>query len=509
VTGVCSRIYPTHSYLYSAFSLVVELSRSERMAFGLNILRHCKCILLFPLLLSACRSELPVTTTPLNSDVLPIASPPPSPSIPQVPFMGVQISGLSDFNQVSDLGTYWIRRNALIWHQVEPEEGMRNWEALEGLEMEMITASEHGQEVILIVRGTPNWAQRVPGYFCGPIFPEKLSAFAAFMADAVARYSVPPYNVNYWELGNEPDVAPELVGPHRPFGCWGDLEDEYYGGRYYAEMLKAVVPAMKAADPQAQVLVGGLLLDCDPINPPETSPGSAEFRDCTPSRFLEGILENGGGDYFDGVSFHGYDYYLGSYGQYFHPGWHSSWDTTGPISDSKAQYIRKLLDQYGSTDKYLMNTENALICGSTGKEDPCLTEDYELTKANYLAQSYAQALANNLKVNIWYSVRGWRGSGLVKDDQITPAYAAYQFASGKLEGVAFVRQIQAYPDVIGYEYLDDDKLTWVLWSRDGDSHPIDLPRPPLAIYDVFGDPLEVSQEVVVTLAPVYIKLPAE
>jgi hypothetical protein len=476
---------------------------------------YIQLLFFLSLLLIACRSELPGTTTPIDSEIIPVGSsspspePTPFPSVPEVPFIGVEINGVNDLDQAADLGAHWIRRNALIWHRVEPEEGLQNWETLEGLEREMITASEKGQDVILIVRGTPNWAQSVPGYFCGPILQEKLSAFAAFMADAVDRYSVPPYNVKYWEFGNEPDVAPQLVHPESVFGCWGDMEDEFYGGRYYAEMLKAAVPAMKAVDPQAQVLVGGLLLDCDPINPPETSPGSAEFRDCTPSRFLEGILENGGGDYFDGVSFHGYDHYLGSLGQYFNPGWHSSWDTTGPTASSKTHYLRGLLNHYGFGDKYLINTETALVCGSTGKEEPCLAHEFELTKAYYLVQSYAGALAHNLKANIWYSVRGWRGSGLVKDDQLTPAYAAYQFVVEKLEGVAFVRQIRDYPNVMGYEYLDDNKLIWVLWSLNEDSHSVDLPRPPHAVYNVFGEPLGISQEVVVTLVPVYIELPTE
>jgi hypothetical protein len=423
--------------------------------------------------------------------------------------MGLEIHRYSDLDYAFETGAYWLRRNALIWHQIEPEEGVRNWEALEEMERELITASERGQEVILIVRGTPTWAQSVPGYFCGPISPEKLSAFASFMGDAVARYSVPPFNVKYWELGNEPDVAPELVGPEKQFGCWGDLQDEYYGGGYYAEMLKMVTPRIKSIDPQAQVLIGGLLLDCDPSNPPETSPGSGEFQDCTPARFLEGILENGGGDYFDAVCFHGYDHYLGYYGQYFNPGWQSSWDTIGPVSASKAHYLRKLLDHHGFTDKYLMNTENALICGRTGREEPCLEDDYERTKANYLVQSYAYALANNFKANIWYSIRGWRGSGLVKEDQVTLAYIAYQFAVEKLEGVAYVRRVQEYPNVIGFEYLDNDKLIWVLWALDDGSHSVVLPRSPLAIFDVFGESLKFNQEVIITLAPIYIDLPGK
>jgi len=98
--------------------------------------------------------------------------------------------------------------------------------------------------------------------------------------------------------------------------------DEYYGGGYYAEMLKAVYPAIKEADPQAQVLIGGLLLDCDPTHPPEG-------KDCKPSKFLEGILKNDGGDYFDIISFHGYPPYSGAdiggglYNDVHHPYWES------------------------------------------------------------------------------------------------------------------------------------------------------------------------------------------
>ena len=71
-------------------------------------------------------------------------------------------------------------------------------------------------------------------------------------------------------------------------------------------MLKVAYPQIKAADPQAQVLVGGLLLDCDP------RPGagcSLTAQNAIPPKFLEGILRNNGGPYFDGVSFHAYDFY--------------------------------------------------------------------------------------------------------------------------------------------------------------------------------------------------------
>ena len=162
------------------------------------------------------------------------------------------------------------------------------------------------------------------------------------MEEAVTRYSKPPYNVKYWELGNEPDVDPANMPPNAVYGCWGNINDPYYGGGYYAELLKAIYPRIKVADPDAQVLIGGLLLDCDPTNPPIDA-NTGLPRNCTPSRFLEGILLNGGGEFFDSVSFHAYDYYGSNLGEYSNANWHSSWNTTGPVLTAKVNYLRKLL----------------------------------------------------------------------------------------------------------------------------------------------------------------------
>ena len=191
---------------------------------------------------------------------------------------------------VKKSGAFWVRRNALLWSEVEPQEGKRNWGALAGLENEMKNASRDGLSLILIVRSTPYWAQKFPGVACSAVKPDKLAAFGSFMRDLVARYSPPPYSVKYWEIGNEPDIAPELVSPDSIFGCWGDSKVSYYGGEYYAEMLKVVYPQVKAADPQAQVSIGGLLFDCNPDNPPEPS-SSGKLYDCTAGSFLEGILK--------------------------------------------------------------------------------------------------------------------------------------------------------------------------------------------------------------------------
>lgn len=420
--------------------------------------------------------------------------------------MGIEIHTLVDVDSIASSGAHWIRRNALVWHTVESEEGHRDWSVLTDLEDELQTASKQGLETILIVRGAPSWAQKAPGSFCGPVLADKMAAFASFVYDAVSRYSIPPYNVKYWELGNEPDVDSAWVPPDSIYGCWGVSGDDYFGGSYYAEMLKKAYLQIKAADPESQILVGGLLLDCDPLDPPESQPGSSETKDCTPAKFLEGILVNKGGNYFDGVSFHGYDYYAGSLGKYNNGNWHSSWDTTGPVLIAKANYLRNLLAEYGYPNKYLINTENAILCGRDGKEDICQAEDFALTKAYYLVQAFAAARAEGLRANIWYSVRGWRGSGLVNTDmQPNMAFRAFKFSAEQLEGAAYSGEVTLFPGIKGYEFNRDGVRTWLLWALDDQTHSVALPEMPAAIFDFVGTSLPLSQELQITLAPVYIQ----
>ena len=422
---------------------------------------------------------------------------------------GIEMHNISNdggLRPVADAGTDWIRRNALFWSDVEPQKGARNWDAIKDLEQEMINASAQGLELILVVRRTPSWAQEIPGKYCGPIKPDEIGAFADFMGDVVARYSIPPYNVKYWELGNEPDVDPSLVGDDNIFGCWGYMSDPFYGGGDYASVLEQVYPAVKAANPAAQLLIGGLLMDCDPNNPPEIPAGSGEYKDCTPSRYLEGILSAGGGNYFDGVSFHAYDLYFGELGEYGNPNWNSSWDSSGPALSAKSLYIHYLLSKYGYQDKYLINSEVALICGSTGQEPVCLTEEFELTKAYYAAQIYPTAIAEGLRANIWYSIKGWRSSGLVTSEMYTlPVYDAYMFSAEQLAGVQLVGSLDFDSMLTGYEFRREGGRVWIVWSRDKYQHRLQLPSEPDAVYDVFGSPLPVSIYVDVTLMPIYIE----
>jgi hypothetical protein len=279
-------------------------------------------------------------------------------------------------------------------------------------------------------------------------------------------------------------------------------------------MLKVAYPKIKSADSEAEVLVGGLLLSCNP------SSLNCSSEEITSSKFFEGILVNGGGDYFDGVAFHNYDFYLFNLGSYFSRKWSSAWDTTGPALTAKAFFLNSLMEDYGIAGKFLMDTENAILCGSATdppggpgcEADPAST--FELTKAYYVAQAYAAGIAAGLTANIWFSHKGWRNSGLLYDDLTPrPAYTAYQFSRIRLGEAAYIGPIVSADvggdsGLHGYKFLrPDGKEVWILWAKDHVAHLITLAAPPDAAWDVFGNALTLlsPSELTVELEPRYLQ----
>ena len=435
---------------------------------------------------------------------------------------GVDITPIDDSAGLAEMrsaGAYILRRGPFKWKDVEPIapiDGVHTyiWDspAVQSFEEELLNAQSNDMTAVMIVGSAPEWARedQVNDYTCAPIDQADLDDFAVFMVEIVKRYSMPPYNVKYFELYNEPDIDPSVLPSIYPldngFGCWGDTDDPYYGGGYYAEMLKVVYPKIKTADPNAQVLVGGLLLDCDPVNPPEN-------KDCTPSKFLEGILlalQADGGDFFDGISFHAYDYYnYDGLGKFSNINWHSSWNTTGPVNIAKTRYIVDLLSKYGysQSEKLLLNTESAIICSELYPCDDTAYPDFELTKAYYLVQAYAVAIAEGLDANIWYSAKGWRDSGLLNPDlSHHNAYDAYLTSRKMLANAEFIQELHLYSRVAEYEFVRaNGRKMWVLWSRDGLLHQINLPGTPSFIMDALGVPVQVSTSITLDLKPIFIE----
>jgi hypothetical protein len=414
----------------------------------------------------------------------------------------------TDLDRLNEVGTYWIRRNGLLWSEVQPDEfGGYNWSTMSNLEQEMINASSNGMEMILVVRSTPTWAQKITGVFCGPIKSSKFDEFGDFMYEAVMKYKEPPYNVKYWQIWNEPDADPEYIadpGPWWPFGCWGDEDAADYGGGYYADMLEVVYPRIKQADDEAQVVLGGLLLSCPP-----DAPDPCHLQ----SKFLEGVLnhngDNDGKNYFDITAIHAYDYYTGFLGGFGNSAWNSWWNDEGPVAIKKARFIRSVLGDYGASNKEIMVTENALICtgASCDPNDPVFDPDFVTTKTYYIAKVYAASIYEGFPATIWYDLStNWANTSLLKNDlTYTDAFWAFQTAKNSLRDSDSFGKISE-SGVAGYKFDRGDRIIWLVWSLDGSTHTFSLPSEPIAAWDVLNNPVPVTGSTMqVGMEPIYLE----
>ena len=414
---------------------------------------------------------------------------------PPLSIFGIQmdyaVSPTAGLQQALAAGAHWLRFDAFDWDRIEPvstSPATYRWDQVD--EPSLVTAADNGLRMIAVVKYTPDWAQKHATAFCGPIHSEALGRYADFLYALVSRYKNPPFNIKHWELGNEPDV-PTASG--RPaFGCWGDPNDPYFGGEYYALMLQAAYPAIKAADPEARVLLGGLLLD----NPDEATDNSA--------RFLEGILKAGGGSYFDWVSFHGYSYPYYWEGQMSNP----KWPDSGTTVTQKAALIRTVLNRYGYSNKPLIQTEASLYCDADTPEhlDACLE-----TQAMFVPRAYAEGIAAGLQGLIYYAlICEYRSLGLLRTDlSPRPSYRAYQTASSSLSKARYAGPAAGYPEgITGYSFVPfmGGSLD-LIWSQNGVPKQVTLP-PGSSAFDRYRDQLDaVSGSISVGNGPVYIKRP--
>jgi|GEM_PF-853512 len=438
---------------------------------------------------------------------------------PDTSVFGVHVYDYTEQEGVIQLratDTAWVRGFELVWSdlQINGPEDVVTLPA--DLVSQIEVARVDGFEPILTVRSTPIWAQKytqpaqTDNYFCGPIKETEFDDFANFLVEALDEFSEMSVVINYLEIWNEPDVAWEDVAGDRIWGgCWGEKADpDFYGGDYYAGMLQAVYPILKAAYPGLQILIGGLQMECDP-GLPAASCNPIEDWKINSTKFFDGILEGGGGPYFDGISFHAYDYYGGLPGTYANSSWNSGYDTTGPVVTAKLRYLQARLQEYGVTGKYFLNTENSLLY-----DDWIENTGFEETKAGYLVKSYATSISLGLKANLWYELVGhWnRGVGLLPLDVTQdpfPAYFAYQFASQTLNNVEPVGAVARNALITGYEFRTSTGLLWVIWSADGSTQSVDLGVEPLAIYDIDGNLLaNQANPVEIGYQPVYVELPA-
>jgi len=137
---------------------------------------------------------------------------------------------------VDDLGINWVKQQ-IDWALYEPVAGNINWGPIDEM-VDAIDAS--GANILLTVSSAPNWA-RDSSQEKGP--PTDYATYATFMGEMAERYAG---RVDAYEIWDEPNLRREWNTPRG------------ISAASYVELLRQAYTAIKAADPEAIVVTGGL-----------------------------------------------------------------------------------------------------------------------------------------------------------------------------------------------------------------------------------------------------------
>lgn len=140
-------------------------------------------------------------------------------------------------------------------------------------------ANARGLKILATIDFPPPWARRAACKDTAACPPADNALFANFVKEAVSRYSA--RGVHYWEVWNEPNIV-----------AWSPTPNP----ADYTKLLLTVSAAIRAADPHAYILMGGLAAD-------HPSPGAPFI---SPYDFITAVAKDGGLKAVDAVAYHPY-----------------------------------------------------------------------------------------------------------------------------------------------------------------------------------------------------------
>ncbi|MFM7060981.1 MAG: hypothetical protein ACKOZL_07335 [Actinomycetes bacterium] len=220
-------------------------------------------------------------------------------SSPIAPAMGMATGGgilwqsnaefARDMDAIAASGATWIRVD-FDWASIQYE-SPTTWRWDRATDRIVAAARARGLTVLGQLGYAPPWARPAD---CptgsNKCMPTDGAAYGTFARAAAARYGAnatdPAWRntVRAWEIWNEPN--------HKPFAQPKPNLDRYVG------LLKAAYAGIKAVDPGATVVTGGL----------SPAPDAADGSDIAPMTFLQGIYARGGRGSFDAVGHHPYSF---------------------------------------------------------------------------------------------------------------------------------------------------------------------------------------------------------
>jgi hypothetical protein len=341
-----------------------------------------------------------------------------------------------------DSGAGWTRWR-IDWDDVEPLEPQPGrppsyrWQWNDGRLRNV--AAGAGVRLLINVADAPTWAASEP---CAQIYPDRLDEYARFLTDLVNHYKGPPYFVRHWELFNEPDYDGSR-GCTKGYAAWGNEPIRY------VQMLQVAYPAIKAADPEATVILGGLAYDAFV----ETDGVFLRY-------FIDGVIENGGVQYLDALNIH---YFTWSRWEW------ERWtpenpptcgivdDGVGTPYDAYGVDVIAKLNHFGNRMFICHGVQKPIWLTELGRPDYPWNPDWLIGQARYAIQGHVRALSVGVEQVTWYALSTPSeqfGFQLLTDDWTPkPSFYAYQTLTSELIGHEYASTLDL-ADGEGYVFQD-------------------------------------------------------
>jgi hypothetical protein len=340
-------------------------------------------------------STVPVTTrtTPTSSSTSTSVTPSPSRTVPAQPAgpvgsdpddldaetlaLGAQWHGVwaewTDAKRTKVLDT--LKANGVTevrvdigWSLIQPNAGSYDMSYGVPLVDKVFTmANERGLDVLATFWLTPSWANDGAGT---RVLPDDVNDYAKAIKWAASRWKK---EVSSWEVWNEPDSEDFLKPPD---------------ANAYTKLLKAAYPAVKAGNPDAEVVVGG---------PQHVN-----------TQWTEKVYKAGARNYFDVMSVHPY--------MSNRPPEDADDGTAYKMAHTKA--LINLMKSYSDGDKPIWYTEFGWSVHKDSSSTPNWARGVsEAQQADYLVRSMDYVKANFPQVRKLYWYTAWdKNTGNVHED---------------------------------------------------------------------------------------------
>jgi hypothetical protein len=251
----------------------------------------------------------------------------------------------SDLTADQAAGAKWIRVD-INWAQIQAGgPSSYDWTSIDAV---VRGAEARGMSVLGLILYTPSWDR--PANSAATYGPSS-SSYATFAHAAAAHYSA--LGVHAYEIWNEENTTAFWTPSPSP--------------KYYAALLKAAYPAIKAADSAATVVTGGL------------SPATTQGGDYAPTDFLKGVYANGAGRSFDAVGIHPYCWPAIPAQAYSWSAWYQMYGTSTSL--------RSIMVAHGDSAKHIWATEFGAPTGGPAGTYVSQTKQATMIQAAFKAWS--------------------------------------------------------------------------------------------------------------------------